>query len=494
MEVPRRVLIQSKRLALLYLIGVLGTLAYVIFDFISTEAYHGKLRITSGSLTAWRDAPAMNRDIPQHCSNPEQYDTIFDASWQYKPRSCRRLVGSSAFRKQGDWLHIPSYLEETYMWTYSNCSESLRSACMNIALPSDVSTHAEISWEEVHNNTCTCRLKDSYFAQHPEEEILVFTHNYFVPTLDGSSTLPLFGLPEWGTVQTVLLAVNGSRCEVGGQSSWSAEEAALGIGASLRDWMRCAGVELDTDPLVLTSQTGSPNLARHLRTMGFILDFRLNYLSTGAHREGHNGVVCYITVRGHAAWNSNVEVQKVLLPELSGTIAEHQIYMYGVTPRFTIEGDFRFFSHTPIMTWVISATVLFALPAVLMRYLVEFLLGVPSKIYRRETCRPFDIYEHLRKTQARMLTSHAAYSVLSRDAPLDKHSLDACLKALYDSQMSDGTLNSAEMDQLWRATMTGFDTDASGKISLAEFVSAASMLDDLHMEDAVEFAIVHCNF
>ena len=217
-EVPRRVLIQSKRLAVLNLIGVVGVLAYVLFDFVYTEAYHGKLRISTGSVTVWRDAPAMNRAIPEHCVNPEQYDTIFDDTWHYKPRSCRQLVGSSAFRKQGDWLHIPSYMEETYMWTYTNCSEHNRLTCMDKARPADVSSHAEVSWEEVHDNTCTCRMKDSYFARHPEEEILVFTHNYFVPTLDGSTTLPLFGLPqEWGSVQTILLAGNGSRCEVGGK-------------------------------------------------------------------------------------------------------------------------------------------------------------------------------------------------------------------------------------------------------------------------------------
>ncbi|CAE7842887.1 CMD1 [Symbiodinium sp. KB8] len=485
-QVPRRVSIQSKRVAVLYLIGVLATLSYVIFDFISTEAWHGKLRISSGSVTVWRDPPKVDHAARNHCTNPEQYDTIFDESWQYRPRSCRHLVGSSAFRKQGDWLHFPSYVEETYMWKYSNCTEQNRLAYMNMARPTDVSEHGEISWEEVSNTTCICNLKDSYFAQYPEDEVLVFTHSYFVPTLDGSTTLPLFGLPEWGSVQTILLAVDGSRCVVGGQSSWSEAEAAIGIGAPLRDWIRCAGIDLDTDPLHLTSQTGSPNLARHLRIMGFILDFSLNYLSHGAHREAHKGVVCYITVKAHAAWNSNVEVQKLVLEPGTSTV-EHQIYMYGVTPRFRIEGDFRFFSHTPIMTWIISATVLFGLPAVLMRYLVEFMLGVPSQIYRRETCRPFDIYDHLRKTQARMLSSHAAYSVLSSNASLDKASLEKYLQDLYDAQIRDGTLQSKEMERLWRATMTGFDIDESGKISLAEFVAASSMVDDLHLDDIVHF-------
>ncbi|CAE7218682.1 HERC1 [Symbiodinium natans] len=486
-EIPRRVSIQSKRVAVLYLLLVLATLAYVIFDFISTEAWHGKLRISSGSLTTWRDAPKVSdATIPNHCLNPQQYDTIFDESWHYKPRSCRQLVGSAAFRKQGAWLHIPSYLEETYMWSHSNCTEQERLACLDMPRPPDVSADVVISWEEVQDNTCTCKMKDSYFARHPEDEVLVFTHSYFVPTLDGSSTLPLFGLPDWGTVQTILLAVDGSRCEVGGQSSWSEEQAAIGIGAPLRDWMRCAGVDLDTNPLELTSQNGSPNLAGHLRTMGFILDFRLNYLSRGAHSEVHQGVVCYVSVKAHAAWNSNVEVQKVMLPASSIT-AEHQVYMYGVTPRFTIEGDFRFFSHTPVMTWVISATVLFGLPALLLRYLVEFLLGVPSQIYRRETCRPFDIYDHLRKTQARMLSSHAAYSVLSSNGSLDKDSLDGYLKVLYDAQIRDGTLQPKEMERLWRATIAGFDIDKSDKISLAEFVAAAAMIDDLHLDDIVHF-------
>ena len=33
-----------------------------------------------------------------------------------------------------------------------------------------------------------------------------------------------------------------------------------------------------------------------------------------------------------------------------------------VTPSFSFEGQFRYMSHSPIMTWIIQAAVLFALP------------------------------------------------------------------------------------------------------------------------------------
>ena len=58
-----------------------------------------------------------------------------------------------------------------------------------------------------------------------------------------------------------------------------------------------------------------------------------------------------------------------------------------MTPRFSFDGHFNYMSHSPIMTWLIQAAVLLALPATIMRYVVEFLIGHPSTIYRRETCR-----------------------------------------------------------------------------------------------------------
>ncbi|CAK8998404.1 unnamed protein product [Durusdinium trenchii] len=139
------------------------------------------------------------------------------------------------------------------------------------------------------------------------------------------------------------------------------------------------------------------------------------------------------------------------------------------------------------MTWIIQAAVLFALPATVMRYIVEFAIGPPSTIYRRETCRPFDIYDHLRKTQARMLISHSCYHSMAKDGPMSMDSLYGYLEELYARQIKAGTVQADELNLLWRATLTGFDADESGKVSLQEFVQAASLIDDLHIEDIVHF-------
>lgn len=311
---------------------------------------------------------------------------------------------------------------------------------------------------------------------------MVIIHEYFLP--QQGLYLPFFGLPEWGSVLTILRRADGSRCAVGGKSSWTEDEASTGIAASLGDWMSCANADLDADP---TAMSKGNNLAKHLRTMGFSLKFDLEYMSTGAHSEDHNGVVCYITVSVYVQWNSNVEVQRLSLPNLNSDVVEHQMYMYGVTPTWGFKGSFRYVSHTPFMAWIVQAAVLFALPATLMRYIVEFAVGQPSAIYRRETCRPFDIYDHLRKTQARMLISHATYHQISREGPLDMERLYSYLEDLYQTQMKAGIVDNEDLDLLWKATLTGFDSDRSGKVSLQEFVAAAALIDDLHIEDIVHF-------
>ncbi|CAJ1392822.1 unnamed protein product [Effrenium voratum] len=483
-EVPRRVSIQSRRLSCFYFVLVLGVTIYVSVDFITAEAWHGKALVTSGTITAWRDVPTNEGELgPEHCAQPHMYDLNYSDTFVYRPRSCRPLLGSAAFRKQGSWLHFPTYVEETYSWTYSDCSRTSKEACSSMDFPGDLSESTEVTFFEAEGR-CICQMKDSFFAQRPEDEVLVFEHSYFLPRV--ISDVPFFGLPEWGDTLTIILSPNGTRCEVAGRSTWQEHEAAAGIGAPLRDWLLCAGADLDSDPLSFAP--GGQGLAPHFRTMGMQLDFRLSYKSAGAHVEQHHGVVCFITVNVHVAWNSNVEVQRAVTPAVNSSFAERQLYMYGVTPRFSFEGDFRFYSHTPIMTWVVQAAVLFGLPLVIMRYIIEFFIGVPSTIYRRETCRPFDIYDHMRKTQARMLISHAAYNQLTKDeSPLDMEKLHDHLKVQYKKEMAEGVLQDHEMDQLWRATVTGFDTDGSGKVSLQEFVKAAALLDDLHMDDITHF-------
>eukprot|EP00913_Durusdinium_trenchii_P001108 g1016.t1 len=153
------------------------------------------------------------------------------------------LTGPSAFRKTGNWLFFPTYLEETYSWSHA-CSELDRQNCLNMSKLED-----------------TGRRQNGFAARG--EEILVIIHEYAMPQV--SLYVPFFGLPDWGSVLTVLLQPDGSRCEVRGKSQFTAEEAASGIGASVRDWMRCAGSDLDQDPMTFARHESS-NLAKHLRS------------------------------------------------------------------------------------------------------------------------------------------------------------------------------------------------------------------------------------
>ena len=97
---------RSKRLGCLYFVFMVGTLSYVLLgtllgchslavrrmvDFVSTEAgiglslrerwvvkcplkaWHAKLVITDGSVTAWREGPAaVDEELRRHCTHPEE--------------------------------------------------------------------------------------------------------------------------------------------------------------------------------------------------------------------------------------------------------------------------------------------------------------------------------------------------------------------------------------------------------------------------------------
>ena len=99
-------------------------------------------------------------------------------------------------------------------------------------------------------------------------------------------------------ILTVIQDDQGRECLIGGSSRFQPQESRLGIGASIEEWLWCAGVDLQwTDPGISGGSAGPV-----ARLTGLELAIELEYRNT--HNMNFKGVVCYARVRAMQRWNT----------------------------------------------------------------------------------------------------------------------------------------------------------------------------------------------
>eukprot|EP00415_Alexandrium_ostenfeldii_P003080 UN3080 len=98
-----------------------------------------------------------------------------------------------------------------------------------------------------------------------------------------------------GYMTTIFLHGDGTPCKVGGKSEWSNEDSLNGISGTLREFLACAGLDLDSSPRTLLAASG---LAPHVRTMGLSLELQLDYQNS----IWVDGVTCYVRVSAVPLW------------------------------------------------------------------------------------------------------------------------------------------------------------------------------------------------
>ena len=99
-------------------------------------------------------------------------------------------------------------------------------------------------------------------------------------------------------ILTVIQDDQGRECLIGGSSRFQPQESRLGIGASIEEWLRCAGVDLQwTDPGISSGSAGPV-----ARLTGLEMAIELEYRNT--HNMNFKGVVCYARVRAMQRWNT----------------------------------------------------------------------------------------------------------------------------------------------------------------------------------------------
>eukprot|EP00931_Biecheleriopsis_adriatica_P029406 TRINITY_DN17459_c0_g1_i1.p1 TRINITY_DN17459_c0_g1~~TRINITY_DN17459_c0_g1_i1.p1 ORF type:complete len:235 (+),score=30.79 TRINITY_DN17459_c0_g1_i1:291-995(+) len=164
------------------------------------------------------------------------------------------------------------------------------------------------------------------------------------------------------------------------------------------------------------------------------------------------------------------------------------MYMYGVTPRFQIEGTFRYPSYANLVSWLVEALVLIVLPAQIVGVVARYLLGVPSNIYQKECVAKLDIARRSRGAQARLLVYDVAFQILSGGKDkMDIAMFRRHLERMYETQLRDGGLDQEEFEYVLQSAFQELDTNDSGLIEQDEFMQAASSLEALQLEDIVHF-------
>ena len=127
---------------------------------------------------------------------------------------------------------------------------------------------------------CECRRQRSFFAASPEKQRFLVMHGFLASNMGVFGNERMRGSTRFSSNQrssdgrswqdvrdegilTVVQDDQGQECLIGGTSRFYPHESRLGIGATIEEWLRCAGVDLEwSDPAVATQAHSEPPVAR----------------------------------------------------------------------------------------------------------------------------------------------------------------------------------------------------------------------------------------
>jgi len=469
-------------------------------------------------LDIWRlgeaDAVAAARMDVLHCRDPQSYwhqspDQV------YRPARCRKMQPNEAYiagdRSQ---LLFPTNVRDTSTWLgEGQACNAARHWCTGRA----ADAHANYS---VSGTACSCTWTDEFLVMNPEEEHIAFHHG-FEANLGGSERPrvvvragtglesvfmgPLDDMKrQLGSgLLTVILKADRSRCTVGGRAAWSADAAAGGISGSIKEWLACADVTLDSDPQsVVPSQVKLP---RHLRTVGIAMQLVLEY--TNVHSEpNHDGVVCFVTVEveplSAAASLERKDIVQLPLPPQNQTAWRTRASRV-VAVSLKAGGSYRYFNLGAAPQVLVNMLVLLQLPALVLSFIVLRCLGRQSQVYRNARKSRLDPFQQFLSAISRSMVAEAGFrSTLGGTweggmAELDGLSPQRLFHHLRDvcrDELKSGAMKEAELQQVALATVHQLGTTETGTVSCAQFVRACMANESVNLQDVARVVAEYSRF
>jgi len=497
-SVPKRLLIQNCGLGwLLYILYALLTVCVIVYFALeqlwlknwTPQAW--KVHLTGMSPAAAANVGFANEyELPHYCNNPQAYWYNRSAEFMsLKPTGCRHL-GSYEERWWSDGkdgqLFASTLVKDRTMWRQLDgaCNTSFLAQCAAI----------QGYQEKEADGRCLCKLEEEFFVPNPEDRWVVLHHGfivdtdrYFIKQIKGSTENP------WdGSIELLTLVENqdGESCTFGGRSSWTQAEAANGIQGTLKQWLACAGIDLDSSPQ-FHDGSGSVPPALHFRTMGLQLRLVLKYLTDHPSATGGK-VVCVVRVLAEERWTYLPVVHdRMYIPvQDSAVVVERLQIAYGVSVTTAVEGRYRTWNGRTAVQAVLELFVLFQIPLFIIRFVALYLLGSVSKMYRRARSTRFNIYSNFHCGIARMLMAEVGFRGLMGGMWTEKIAgngvcLDILSKHISDllyDQLRNRILKHEDIHRIAGVVMTHM-TDRSGReVSCGDFVRAVSHDDTFDMD------------
>jgi len=485
--------------ALLHFLALVAVICYGV----GTGFWWSAVEPVGFGLDIWRprgpDVVAAAKKDVLHCRDPQSY--WHQSSDQlYRPASCRKLPPEEA-HNAGDrsQLLFPTNVRDTSTWhgEGQDCDVA-RHWCAGRA--ADYYTTG---------TKCSCTWTDEFLVMNPEEEHVAFHHG-FEANLGGSQRPrvvvragtglesvwegPLGEMkrqPGRGLL-TVILNADRSRCKVGGQAAWSAVEAAGGISGSIKEWLACAGVTLDTDPQSLVpSQAKVP---KHLRTLGLAMQLVLEY--TNDHSEpDHDGVVCFVTVRveplSAAAALERKDIVQFPMPSQNQTAWRTRAARV-VAVSLKAGGSYRYVNFSAAPQVLINMLVLLQLPALVLSFIVLHCLGQQSQVYRNARKSRFDPFQQFVDAISRSMVAEAGFRGMLGGAwkdgmaeleGLSPQHLFQHLRGICGDELTSGAMHEAKLQQVALAAVHQLGDAKTGTVSCAQFARACMASGSVSLQD-----------
>ncbi|CAK9037816.1 unnamed protein product [Durusdinium trenchii] len=500
--VQKYVTIQNVRLGLLHLCLKIAAGIWALVLMFSLRAYDNNAVPSGSFLEVWQmPAPSAQSGDFSYCTNPEQYDYVYNEDYVYKMSGCETLHLGEAHRKQGNSIFFPTSIDDSYVWTFGAAACAAGSNASEAQVLCNVKGGILRILDSTENGkSCQCLISHSFFARHPEGQRLFFTHGFEASNLGvmgngrmrgsirSDSNQYSYDGKKWqdlndGGILTMVQDQNGESCALGGHSKFLPDAARQGIGGTLSEWMVCAGVDLQMADPKMRSQHPMEWSAPTARVTGLELNIQLDYRNVH-HEVGFSGVVCYVRISAIQLWNSEnyVSYGQLLDGGWSSYRSRHQ---RGVEVRFLVEGRIDFMDFIRLTTAISNVLTIMSIPAILVSLLALYGLGPLSSIYAAAANSKVNVCDDTKTAVTRLITNEAAMKLIEEGItrthvrntftralthyidlkPANKHNMheEKWKRKLEKLDQAEGTLQDKELDQLVEFVMQSINHRKKGQ-------------------------------
>ncbi|CAD7953200.1 unnamed protein product [Amoebophrya sp. A25] len=405
-NLPREIIIENRRLGLLHVVLTVLVGIWVIYNFIYSRAWNLEHIPVHGMVELWSGSPSTWDATVKHCTDLSYYNYDWSSTFMYRPTKCMRLPEGENQYKLGSRMYITTYAVDSY-YVGGVKQWSLEFLTQNV---DDLMIYFNHGYQVTTQSDKVVRGRDKFQGEEG--------------TLGGSMS-EISG--EQGQMLTIFQDSSGSReCVIGGKSRWKPRDALSGISGKLSEFLACGGISLDDyNHKVKTNsavEVGTPTY----RITGAGLKLEHYYYNSLMHSESDwAGTVCYIRVRTVPIWNSNQIAAHTTVYDgtISGTnpsasdvqSAYRFRYQYGVSVELEALGTFSLFDYQALITGLVNALVLLALPTAVIKVIACKFCGPISAVYERSQAEPVDLNEFIYGAVARKFVYAHVFKQLAKE-------------------------------------------------------------------------------